>query len=439
MKKTIIFLIVCFVAAGLWQYDRISDFLKNTVNISWLSFDETDLAAARVTYMQKGKNPIKIAFISSNDAAIISNSQDMVNGAAIGAELVEKMARDGRKIELLVTAYGPEYETVNRSLSSLGKDPGVLAVVLPYSADVNTESEVYAEYLGMMIFHYGHVFAPREKESYLAFSNSYPIDEFSKKVSEYGRKRGLESVLMLTEKTKTGEGFARNQEFWFSQERIPVPTGFLYEKNMIAGTMVAELSKKIDIFAIDSVYWGSVLADHMHAAGKTISRIFPAMGKIEHLMFLPVVADNDPSIKTELQDIESTFPQLVIAYPVVGDVLQQAKFDQLYFEKYKVKANHAAYYGYDTFMLLADCIMKNNTASPADISQALTTKSYQGILTKYRFNEDGILDEQVADNIKLGTVKNGQLIELLAEDIKAIPSKRKIIKAEASSLKEEGS
>ncbi len=436
MKNTIIFLIVCFVAAGLWQYDRITEFFKNTVNISWLSFAETDLAAARVTYMQKGKGPVKIAFISPDNTAMNSNSQDMVNGAAIGAERVEKMAANSRKIELLVTAYGPGYETVNRSISSLGKDPGVLAVILPYSADVNAESEVYAEYLGMMIFHYGHMFALREKESFLAFNNSYPIDEFSKKISEYGRKRGLESILMLTEKTTTGEGFAKNQEFWFSQERIPVPTGFLYERNMIKGPMFAELGKRMDIFATDSIYWGSALANHLPAVEKNIAQVFSTMGKMDHLMFLPVVVDNDPSIEKQLQNLETSFPQLVIAYPVVGDVVQQAEFDRLYFDKYKVKANHAAYYGYDTFMLLADCIMKDDTASPADISQALTAKSYTGILAKYRFNEDGKLDEQVADNIQLGTVKNGQLVELSAENITSIQNKRKMEKTEASSLKE---
>lgn len=436
MKNTIIFLIVCFVAAGFWQYDRIADFFKNTVNISWLSFAETDFAAARVTYMQKGKGPVKIAFISPEDTAMNSNSQDMINGAAIGAERVEKMATNSRKIELLVTAFGPGYETVNRSISSLGEDSGVVAVILPYSADVNAESEVYAEYLGMMVFHYGHMFALREKESSLAFNNSYPIDEFSKKISEYGRKRGLESILMLTEKTTPGEGFAKNQEFWFSQERIPVPTGFLYEKNMIKGPMFAELGKRMDIFATDSIYWGSALAHHLPAVEKTIAQVFPAMGKMDHLMFLPVVADNDPSIEKQLQNLETSFPQLVIAYPVVGDVVQQAEFDRLYFEKYKMKANHAAYYGYDTFMLLADCIMKNGTASPADISLALTAKSYKGILTKYRFNEDGNLDGQVVDNIQLGKVRKGQLVKLSTEDIIPIQNKRKSAEAVGSSLLE---
>ena len=436
MKNTLIFLVVCFVAAGLWQRDRIADFFKNTVNISWLSFAETDFAAARVRYMQQGEGPVKIAFISQDDTAMNSNSQNMVNGAALAAERVAKMASTGRKVELLVTAFGPGYETINRSISSLGKDPAVLAVVLPYSVDVNAESEVYAEYLGMMIFHYGHMFSLREKESYLAYNNSYPINEFSKKISDYGRKRGLESVLMLTEKSTTGEGFAKNQEFSFSQERIPVSTGFLYEKNMIKGPMFTELGKRMDIFAVDSVYWGSALANHLPAVEESLDQVFPGMEKMDHLMFLPVVADNDPTIEKQLQNLQASFPQLVIAYPVVEDVVQQAEFDRLYFEKFKVKANHAAYYGYDTFMLLADCIMKNSNASPADISQTLTTQSYKGILTKYRFNQDGNLDQQVADNIQLGTVKNGQLVKIVTEDITPVQDKKKIENAEASSWQE---
>ncbi len=436
MKNTIIILIVCFVAAGLWQYDKITDFFKNTVNVSWLNFNETNLAAARVSYMEKGKGPVKIAFISPGDTPTHSLSLAMIRGATIAAELVEKMTKDNREIELLVKDFCPGYETVSRAIFSLGEDPGVLAVILPYSADVEAESEVYAEYLGMMILHLGHTFVLREKESYLAFNNSYPIDTFSKKLSDYGRWRDLRSVLMLTEKTKTGEGFAKNQEFWFSQEKIPVPAGFLYEKNMIIGPMYAELRKKIDIFAIDSVYWGSALATHFSTTEKDIADLSSTMKNNDHLMFLPVVADNDPYIKKQLEDIETAFPKLVIAYPVVDNVAQQAEFDRLYYEKYKIKANHAAYYGYDTFMLLADCIMKNNTASPGDLSKVLTTQNYQGILANYRFNENGNLDEQVADNIKLGTVKQGQLVELSPDDITPIQNKMNIEKAKASSLKE---
>ena len=426
MKNTLIFLIVCFVAAGLWQYDKIADFFNNTINISWLSFDDTDFAAARVEYMRKGSGPVKIAFISPEDTPANRSSQDMVKGATIGAELVGKIPKIGRKVELQVTVFGPGNETVNQSISSLGKDPGVLAVIFPYDSDVNAESEVYAEYLGLMIFHFGHMFALREKESYLAFNNSYPVDEFNKKISKYARIRGLGSVLMLTDKTVTGVGFAQNQELWFSREMVPVSTSSQYEKNMIEGSMLAELGRKMDIFAIDSVYWGTALATQLPVVKRAIGQVYSAIGKSDHLMYLPVVADNDPTIEMQLQNIETSFPELVIAYPVVEDVLQQADFDRLYLEKFKVKPNHAAYYGYDTFMLLADSIMKDNNASPADISQTLTTKGYKGILATYRFNEDGKLGEQVANNIKLGKVQNGHLVELRGEDIKPIGKKRKM-------------
>lgn len=436
MKNTIIFLIVCFVAAGWWQHAQIVNFLKNNVNFTWLSFDETDYAATRVAYMQKGEGPVKIACISPDDIHSFANrySQDAINGATLAAELVAKKNVSGRKIELIVTPSGQDNDTVNRSILSLGKDPGVLAVILPYSADAKVESEVFAEALELMIFHIGHLFVSREKESYLAFNNTYPVDLFSKKIAMYGDRRGLKSVLMLTEKNSLGEGVAKNQEFWFSKAGIPVPTGFLYEKNMINGPMIKELNKKIGIFGIDSVYWGSALGTHLSSIGHTIKQLHSTIEQSEHLMVLPVVADNDPLIKERLALLESSSHDPVIAYPVIHDVQQKTEFDRLYFEKYKTKANHAAYYGYDTLMLLADCIMKDSTTSPAEIAQRLTTNSYEGILAMYRFNEDGRIEEQAVDNIKLGKVQNGALVELDVEKIKPDESRKPTQKNDTFSL-----
>jgi ABC-type branched-subunit amino acid transport system substrate-binding protein len=430
MKKTIIFLFACFVAAGLWQHDKIADFFKNEVNFSWLSFDETNYAAARTRYMKKGKGPVKIAFISPDEQAqslVMQFFRETVNGAVIGAEIVDKKKGNGRHIEVIETSPGPGYETVNRSISSLGKDPSVLAVILPYSRDAKLGAEVFAEQLGLLIFHIGHMFGLRDEESYLAFSNTYPFEQFSKKIAMYGEKRGLHSVLMLTEKDRIGEDQAKSQDFWFSKNRILVPTTFLYEKNMISGPMLEELKKNIDIFKTDAVYWGSV-------GGANLSSLIDSMkhvesrssGQTENLMFLAAVADNDPAIMKRLQHIESSSLDPVIAYPVIADTQQQAEFDKLHQEKFKINANHAAYYGYDTFMLLADCILRDDKASPQDIAQTLTKKNYKGILATYRFTEDGTLDNQVVDLIKLGKVRNGALVELDIEKIKPAEGKKEI-------------
>lgn len=418
LKKTIIFLVACFAAASWWQYDRIADFYQNQLHISWLSFASTNYAAQRTKYMEKGVGPVKIAFIAPKEQAhsfIEQFFQDTVNGAKLAAELVQATAANGRKIELVVTVSGPGYETVDRSISSLGKDARVLAVIPPYSLDAERQSEVFAEYMGLLIFHIGHMFAPREQESYLAFSNTYPFEQFSQKLALYAEKRGVESVLMLTEKGRVGENFTKNQGFWFSKKGIPVPTAFLYERDMIYGLMLSELNKKIDIFGTDTVYWGSALdADLLSMAKALRQQHATTQGQAEHLMFLPVVADHDPAIRKRLELIESSTLDPVIAFPVISDRQQQAEFDRLYWQRYKTTANHAAYYGYDTFMLVAHCINKDNTASasPQDIARTLMEKSYKGILATYRFNADGILDQQVGGNIRLGRVKNGGLVEL---------------------------
>lgn len=417
LKKTIIFLVACFAAAGWWQHDRVADFYQNQLHFSWLSFANTDYAAQRSKYMEKGVGPVKIAFIAPKEQAhtfIEQFFQDTVNGAKLAAELVNATPEKGRKIELMVTLSGPGYETVDRSISSLGKDASVLAVIPPYSLDAERQSEVFAEYMGLLIFHLGHMFAPREQESYLAFSNTYPFEQFSQKLALYAEKRAVESVLMLTEKGRAGENFTKNQGFWFSKKGVPVPTAFLYQRDMIYGLMLSELNKKIDIFETDTVYWGSALDADLLSMGNSLRQLHTAQGQTEHLMFLPVVADHEPAIRKRLELIESSTLDPVIAFPVISDRQQQAEFDRLYWQRYKTTANHAAYYGYDTFMLVANCINKDNTASasPQDIARTLMEKSYKGILATYRFNADGILDEQVGGNIRLGRVKNGELVEL---------------------------
>jgi len=426
LKKTIIFLIACFAAAGWWQHDRIADFYQNQLHFSWLSFAKTDYASIRTKYMEKGVGPVRIAFIAPGEQAlsfIDQFFQDTVNGAKLAAELVNATPEKGRKIELVVTVSGPGYETVDRSISSLGKDASILAVIPPYSLSAERQSEVFAEYMGLLIFHIGHMFAPREEESYLAFSNTYPFEQFSQKLARYAKKRGVESVLMLTEKGRVGENFTKNQSFWFSKKGIPVPTAFLYERDMIYGLMLSELHKKIDIFGTDTVYWGSALDTDLLSMGNALRQLHITEGQTEHLMFLPVVADNDSAIRKRLELIEASTLDPVIAYPVTTDRQQQAEFDRLYWQRYKTNANHAAYYGYDTFMLVADCINKNHTATPQNIARILTEKSYKGILATYRFNADGMLDEQVNDNIRLGTVKNGNLVELDLE--KVVPREKR--------------
>jgi len=416
MKKTGIFLLVCFLAAGVWQYKSIAGFLKNQLNISWLSFAAADCAAARVKYMQRGVGPIRIAFIAPPDPSQVYHDQffeHTVNGAAIAAELVDQKRGQGRKIELTVTASGPGDESGTRAITTLGQDPSLLAVILPSSHNAQLESEVVAEYMGLMIFHAGDLFITREEESDLAFVNTYPFEQFSKKIAAYAEKRRVRSVLMLTENNREGQDAAKNQDFWFSKKGIPVPTAFLYEKNMINGPMVEELSKKVGIFGTDVVYWGSALGVSMGDSMRQLTTGGPA----EHVMYLPIVTDNNPSLKKRLQQIESSTLDPVIAFPVIADRQQKAEFDQLYYEKYKVSANHAAYYGYDTFMLLADCLIKESSASPQAIAQTLTQKSYKGILATYRFTEDGVLDDQTAANIKLGKVKNGELVEFDLEKI----------------------
>lgn len=431
MKKTILFLIVCFLAAGWWQDDKIADFLKNTVDFSWLSFAETDYAASRARYMQQGTGAVKVAFIHPDESSSFMEPffQDMVKGAALAAELVEKKNKTGRKIELVVTTSVSGYETIDLSILSLGEDPAVVAVILPYNPHAKQDSEVFAEYMGMLIFHFGHMFASREVGSYLAFSNSYSFDQFSKKIARYSKQRGLQSVMMITEKSREAEGYAKNQDFWFSKEGVPVATGFLYEKDMINGPMLNKLNKKIDIFNIDSVYWGSVLGTHLASIDDSIKHLPVIIGqKTQHLMFLPVVVENNQTVMKRLQLIEASALDPIIAYPVIEDAQQKAKFDRLYYEKYKIKANHTAYYGYDTFMLLSSCILEDNTASTQKIAQLLTKKSYTGILAQYGFKKDGTLKDQVADNIKLGRVKNGVLVELDMASVKPAETREEIEK-----------
>jgi len=426
LKKTIVFLLACCIAAGWWQHDRIADLYKNQLHISWFSFAKTDYAALRTKYMEKGVGPVRVAFIAPNEQGhsfIEQFFQDTVNGAKLAAELVNAAPVKGRKTELVVTVSGPGYETVDRSISSLGKDASVMAVIPPYSLSAERQSEVFAEYMGLLIFHIGHMFTPREEESYLAFSNTYPFAQFSQKLALYADKRGAQSVLMLTEKGRVGENFAKNQGFWFSKKGVPVPTDFLYEPDMIYGLMLSELNKKIDIFGTDTVYWGSALDADLLSMGHALRQLHITKGQTEHLMFLPVVPDNDPAIKKRLELIEASTLDPVIAYPVTSDRQQQAEFDRRYHQRYQTNANHAAYYGYDTFMLLADCINKNHTASPQDLARILTDKSYKGILATYRFDANGMLDGQVNDNIKLGKLKNGGLVDLDIEKI--VPREKK--------------
>lgn len=437
MKRIALGLIVCFVVAGLWQHDKIAHFLKNDIHISWLSFTTADSAAARVKYMQKGTGPVKIAFIPPYDQAYVSNAQDFqstVNGAAIAAELAGEKRGAGRRIELIVPAAGPGYESGIRAISSLGMDPGVLAVILPYSYSTQLESEVMAEYMGLMIFHAGHLFASREQESELAFSNIYPFEQFSEKIALYAEKRGVRSVLMLTQKGRHGEDIAKNQDFWFSKKSIPVPAAFLYEQHMINGPMLEELSKNVGIFGTDAVYWGSALNANLLSLGDSMRQLTPN-GPMEHFMFLSIVPDNNETLAKRLQLIESSTLDPVIAFPVITNMQQKTEFDKLYYEKYKAKANHSAYYGYDTFMLLAECILKDNNVSPQAIAQILTRKSYAGILATYQFNEDGVLDDQVAVNIKLGKVKNGELVAIDIEKINPADSQRDKPKGNQSLLK----
>jgi ABC-type branched-subunit amino acid transport system substrate-binding protein len=415
MKKTILILLGCFLAAVVWQHHNLSVFFKNQLDLSWFSFAGEDYAAARVAYMTSGVGPVKIAFIappSSMQTGAEHFFEDAFNGAALAAEQIAPTLGKGRKIELATVICDPEDLSGSQAITTLGSDPSVLAVILPSSHTAQLESEVNAEYLGLLIFHAGGLLTAREQESSLAFDNTYPMSHFSEKIASDAAKRGIQSVLMLTEKNRDGQYAATNQDFWFSKKGVPVPASFLYEKNMIDGTMLEELSKKVGILGTDAIYWGSALK--LKALSDAMRRL-SAKKPAEHFMYLPMVTDNNPALKKILEQLESSALDAVVAYPVVADPRQQEAFDKLYQAKHQVGGNYAAYYGYDTFMLLADCLRKKNTASPQDIAQSLTESGYKGILATYQFTENGILDDQAAANIRLGKIKNGALVELASE------------------------
>jgi hypothetical protein len=423
MKKNILILLGCFLAAAVWQHRNLSAFLNNHLDLSWFSFAGEEYAAARAAYMTSGAGPVKIAFIAPPALTRTVPEhffEDAVNGAALAAEQMESTRGKGRKIELTTVIAGPEDASGSQAITALGGDPSILAVVLPGNHAAQLESEVHAEYLGLMIFHAGGLLTAREQESSLAFDNTYPLSHFSEKIATYAAQRGIQSVLMLTEKDREGLYAATNQDFWFSKKGVPTPASFLYEKNMINGTMLEDLSKKIGILETDAICWGSALK--LTALSDAMRRL-SAKRPSEHLMYLPIVTDNNPALAKNLGQLESSALDAVVAYPVVADARQQETFDKLYYEKHRVRGNHAAYYGYDTFMLLADCLRKKSAATPQDMAQSLTASGYKGILATYQFTENGVLDDRAATNIRLGKVKNGALIELApAKDSRPTPT-----------------
>ena len=426
MKKTLLFLLVCFSAAGWWQRDAIDTFVKDNLSFSWLTFEDKDYAAVRFNYMATSDDILKIAIIppAADVGALASDFfQDLVKGAELARDSLVGQGLSNRRIDLVVDKVVPLNEQVSERVYELGSDKSVFAVILPFTPGFPRQSaKVIGEYLGLLVFHPTPSFSRSEVNSYLSFENTYPAELFGRALAEYARKRNLQSLLMVTERTNMSSGYAHSQDFWFSKYNIPVTSSFFYENNMIVDPMFGELHKKMEIFNTDSIYWGSLLNQNKTAIEVTTRYLSSLETHPESLMFLPVSFNAGPLLKPYLANIEKSSIDPIIAYPVLEESDQKRIFDKSFQTRYNRQPSHAAYYGYDSIMLLANAVHTVTDVTPKSIASFLRQLPYRGIITTYKFDSEGKL---VMDSpVQLGRIKKGELIEIDSSSIEPLPDRR---------------
>lgn len=414
MKKTIIFLTFCFLAAGWWQYDAVKIFIRKDFNFSWLSFKDQDFAAKRFKHMAAPDTTLKIAIIPPDEnkhGFPQSFYEQSVKGAKIALNELEQKRKNGRKLELIIGEDQLQQTDTPEKVYFYGTDPSVFAVILPFAPRYpQQKAKVIAEYMGLLILHPTPTFTKNEVNSYLSFENTYPVESFSKAIAEYAQKRNLQSLLMVTERTDMAAGYAHNQDFWFSKKHMRVTSSFFYESEMIIDPMFTELYKKLEIFTTDSIYWGSMLAQDDDALHVTIDFMIKTSKIPESLMFLPVSYNKDQLVQPYLDAIDNSAIFPIIAYPVIKESELKRSFDKIFNKTYGEQPSHAAYYGYDSVMLLADGLAQAKVSVPTDIAQSIRDIPHQGIIANYSFSDNGTLLHP--PQMQLGEIKNGALVEL---------------------------
>jgi len=403
--------------------------LRGNIDLSWLSFKQEDFAAARTNYMEKKKGGIKIALVPPKSTYVQERAlfDKMERGVKIAATETREKNNSVNNLDYLIAPNREKLDTLDEYIYELGTDPSVLAMVLPTSQKVTQQTETLAEYMGMVTFRTTHLFIPREEESYLVFNNTYPVNLYSKIIAKYARKRDLQSVAMITENTPRDNGFTRNVETWLAKQNVPVTTALTFRKEMINISIFREFEKKFGVFGVDGVFWGMMGDSHMRFISDLFTEKPELLKSADHIMFLPIAPDNIERIDTLLQSPELVGLDPVIAYPEISESPLREAFDKLYFTTYGEKANHAAYYGYDTYMLIANAVENCITLSPQAIAKYLEENSFQGILVDYAFDKDGQLRQGNVNNlIKLGKIVNGKIIKLHLDDVQPLTDRNKL-------------
>lgn len=431
IKKILLILLLAFVGAGVWQKNNIENFYKDNIDLSWLSFKQTDYGAERVKYMEQQKGEIRIALVPPDADYTLGRAffDKMVRGVEIASNEIREKNSKTLNLEHFIVTDREKYDTLDECVYKLGTDPSVLAMVLPTSQGVTQQIETLAEYMGIVTFRTTHLFSPREEESYLIFNNTYPVDLYSKIISSYARKRNLQSVAMVTENNPRDNGFTRNVETWLAKQNVPITTALTFEEEMINMSIFKEFEKKFNVLGVDGVFWGMLGSGRIRFISEFFANNTDLMKSADHIMFLPIAPDNIESISAMLQLPEIIDFDPLIAYPHISESPLKMAFDETYFNIYGVKANHAAYYGYDTFMLIANAVRncEESTLSPQAIAKYLEENSFQGILANYSFDKNGSLQQDVLENvIKIGKIEEGKIREIDLDKVEEFVSRKEL-------------
>jgi len=427
-KKAFFILLLAFIGAGLWQRDNITATFREHFDFSWLSFKEENFAAARTKYMEQKKGKVKIAIVPPNSDYILEKSffDTMMLGVEIAAKETKEKNPSLSNLEYFTAPNREDYDTLDEYVYEIGTDPAVLSMILPVSQRTTRQTETLAEYMGMVTFRTTHLFTPREEGSYLVFNNTYPVNLYSIAIANYAKQRNLQSVAMVTENNPRDNGFSSNIETWLAKQNVPVTTALTFEKDMINMSIFKEFEKKFDVLGIDGVFWGMMGPNHIQFISDFFSENPELMKSADHIMFLPINPDNIVRLKTLLQRPEVISLDPIVAYPTIQESPLKDTFDKRYFATFNKKANHAAYYGYDTYMLIANAVANCATLSPQTIAAYLEGNSFQGILASYDFDKNGRLEQnQVGNVIQLGRIENGKLVELKIDQVKPVTNRKK--------------
>jgi branched-chain amino acid transport system substrate-binding protein len=328
-------------------------------------------------FQMNKKNEVKIGIIVEKDKG--EETFILVDGAELAVkEINSKGGLLGRKVVLI-----PQNDKgdVNEGLviaNNLSQTPGIMAVIGHLKSDVTIPaSSVYesADVIMMTLSTSNLITEKKRNYIYRLIPGDKDIGTY---LAQYSKKQNFKNIIIFYPRNEYGQDLANSFESEATDLGINIADRRSYFEQ------VADYSRLLDYWKRNYQFDSIFLIGNVTDGGTIINQIRQAGINV------PIIAGDSMST-AELIEIAGKNAEGIVVVDFADDKPLDVNnvFRKNYLQIYSKEPGATALLGYDAIMLLANAVNKTQSLSNKKIAEYLHQNSYEGLVTKYQFDEYG--------------------------------------------------